>query len=210
MRGALWMTALLVPLAGGCVAQSKYLELQSQYDACQRKLDRCGETREVDPERAALMEQLRPLVQRGVLTVSDTDGRTNVQMKAEVLFPSGSSELSSSGRETVAEVAKILARQTPNAYWQIEGHTDNEPISTKEFPSNWYLGASRALAVLNVMIANGVSPEKLSAATFGEYSPVAPNSTTAGRADNRRIDLVLLPEVSGKRLPKGRGGGGKK
>jgi chemotaxis protein MotB len=199
---------LLISALWGCVPQSKYLELESQYDACQRKLDRCGE-RQPNPDRSALLEQLRPLVQRGLLTVKDEDGRTTVQMKAEVLFPSGSAELSPSGRETVAEVARILARQTPGAYWQIEGHTDTEPISTEQFPSNWHLGASRAIAVLQVMLAHGMDNDRLSAATFGEFTPVASNGTPTGRAENRRIELVLLPEVSGKRLPGG-GGGRKK
>lgn len=201
-------TALFLVMAA-CVPQSKYIALQDQYDACSRKLERCGERRG-NPDRSALLEQLRPLMQRGLLTVANDDDRTTVQMKAEVLFPSGSAELSQSGRETVAEVARILRRQTPDAYWQVEGHTDNEPIATKEFPSNWHLGAARAIAVLQVMLANGMDKHKISAATFGEFTPVSSNDTAAGRANNRRIELVLLPEV-GRRAQSGGGGrrGGK-
>lgn len=195
MRGVWWACVLL---ASGCVAQSKYAELETQYEQCRNKLskqrDRSGPP--------AWVAQLQPLVDRGVLEVEDVDGRTVIGMSSEVLFRSGSAELSADGTRTVRDLAAVLAKQT-DADWQVEGHTDDQPISSQQFPSNWDLGAARAIAVLQVMVGAGMSADHLSAATFGEFAPVAPNTSESGRAKNRRIDVVLLPEVRSRRLQKG-------
>ncbi|MEZ4240886.1 MAG: OmpA family protein [Myxococcota bacterium] len=125
------------------------------------------------------MAQLQPLVQRGVLEVTNQDGRTVIGMRANVLFPSGSADLSPQGRETVTEVGRILAKKT-SLDWQVEGHTDNQPISSEAYPDNWYLGASRAIAVLEVMVRAGMPGDHVSAATFGQFAPIASNSTDTG------------------------------
>lgn len=191
---------------GGCVSKSKYAELESQLKQCrERKRDADGgagtPARGGTSQRAELVEQLRPLIESGVLEVEDIDGRTVIGMKAEVLFPSGSAELSPKGRDTVSQIAKVLARKT-DTNWQVEGHTDNQPISSAQFPSNWELGAARALAVLKVMLDNGMSGGRLSAATFGEHAPVANNENDTGRAYNRRIEIVLLPQIGPRKLRK--------
>ncbi|MEQ1502300.1 MAG: OmpA family protein [Myxococcota bacterium] len=193
----LGMAALAVVLAGsGCVAKSKYTALENQLQNCRErnKNDKGG-----NPEHKALLDQLKPLVDRGVLEVTDEGGRTAIAMRAEVLFPSGSAVLSSNGRSTVSEVGRVLGRRT-DLDWQIEGHTDNEPIHTEEFPNNWHLGAARAMAVLDVMVSSGMSPSHVSAASFGQYAPVASNGSESGKQRNRRIEIVLLPEIRAKRL----------
>ena len=204
-------------LAGsGCVAKSKYAELENQLEGCRNKLEKARDggpaggggggggggapNRGQPGVRAELIRQLQPLIDRGVLEIEEVDGRTIVAMSSEVLFASGSSELSAGGRETVSEVSRALARQT-DANWQVEGHTDNQPISSKDF-DNWDLGADRALAVLRVMAQAGMSPDHLSAATFGEHAPVASNASEPGRAHNRRIEIALLPEAGTRRLRK--------
>lgn len=121
-------------------------------------------------------------------------------MRAEVLFPSGSAALSPDGKGTVTEIGRVLARRAATAYWQVEGHTDTEPISSAEFPSNWYLGSARAIAVLEVLVAAGLAPDHVSAATFGQHAPETSNATEPGRAQNRRIEIVLLPTVATKKL----------
>ena len=117
-------------------------------------------------------------------------------MAADVLFASGSAVLSNSGRDNVAEIARILAKRVGDRDFQVEGHTDNEPINTPEFPNNWYLGAARAIAVTQVMINNGFPDDHISASSFADNSPVAPNASAAGKAQNRRIEIVLLPDLS--------------
>ncbi|MEQ1570041.1 MAG: OmpA family protein [Myxococcota bacterium] len=191
-----WMLALAV--VAGCVPKSQYLELENQLDNCRDKLDNGPKRGGGNGPYAEIVKQLQPLVDRGVLEVAQQDGRTIIGMKSEVLFPSGSAALSPDGRGTVREIGEILARQT-DLNWQVEGHTDNEPISTAEFPDNWHLGGARSVAVLQVLINSGMDPGHLSAATFGEFSPVASNGTPTGKALNRRIEIVMLPEVR-KRL----------
>lgn len=195
MRPLIWMC--VVSLSVGCVSKSKYSELETKYEQCRTKLGKAKE-RSGPP---AWVQQLQPLVDRGVLEVEDVDGRTVIGMSSEVLFRSGSADLSADGRQTVSDLAKILARQT-DADWQVEGHTDNQPISSEAFPSNWDLGAARALSVLKVMLDAGMSADHLSAATFGQFAPVASNATDAGRAQNRRIEVVLLPEIRSRKLRK--------
>jgi chemotaxis protein MotB len=199
---------IALTLAGsGCVSKTKYAEIQNQLDGCRNRLEKAREGEGGGGGgggaragvRTELQKQLQGLIDRGVLEIEDADGRTTVAMKAEVLFPSGSAELSPAGRETVAEVARALARQT-DANWQVEGHTDDQPITGQANYDNWNLGADRALAVLRVMLNNGMSADHVSAATFGEHAPVASNATEQGRAHNRRIEIALLPQVGTRKL----------
>jgi chemotaxis protein MotB len=84
----------------------------------------------------------------------------------------------------------------------VEGHTDNTPIHTAQFPSNWELSTARATYVLQYLISNGnVPPQRLSAVGYGEYRPVASNSTPEGRGANRRVDLVVLGAIAEKEEP---------
>ncbi len=194
---------LAATLASGCVSKSKYMQIENQLETCRTRLQK-HRARNDDGKKGArdeLAKQLQPLIDRGVLEVEDVEGRTVIGMRSEVLFPSGSAELSDNGRTTVSDLGRVLARRT-EARWQVEGHTDNEAISTAQFPSNWDLGAARALAVLKVMMQAGMSPQRVSAATFGEYAPVASNATAANRAFNRRIEVVLLPEAGIRKLRK--------
>jgi len=108
-----------------------------------------------------------------------------------VLFELGSDVLTAQAREILDKVAPLLAN-TPN-YIRIEGHTDNLPISTARFPSNWELSAARATNVVRELIhTHGMPPEKLSAIAYGEYRPRAPNNSQYNRQLNRRVDLIIL------------------
>ena len=85
----------------------------------------------------------------------------------------------------------------PDKDFQIEGHTDDVPISTKKYPSNWYLASARALGVVEHLIAAGMSPDHISAASYGDERPFASNETPEGKASNRRIEIVVMPDLSG-------------
>lgn len=171
----------------GCSSAAKVAQLENQLAQCRGKKGGGGGGAAATP--GALLEQLKPLVDRGILEVEDQDGRTVLGMRSEVLFGSGSSELSVEGKETIREIAKALHTQTTTR-WQVEGHTDNDPMAGGM--TNWELGANRALAVLHVMVDAGMPPGRLSAATFGEFTPVAKNDNNEGKARNRRIEIVLL------------------
>ena len=88
-----------------------------------------------------------------------------------------------------------MLAEFPDRRFQVEGHTDDVPISTERFPSNWELSSARALAVVRLLVEGGISPENVSGAAYGEYQPVASNDDRNGRARNRRIEIVMLPNL---------------
>ena len=116
---------------------------------------------------------------------------------AEVLFDSGSAQLETEGRRQLDQVASILkqtAHDLPSDLdWilRVDGHTDHVPIRTDEFTSNWDLAATRALAVVEYLIAQGVPPEVLSANALGEFHPLVEDDNPEGRRRNRRIEFKL-------------------
>lgn len=106
-------------------------------------------------------------------------------------FPSGSADLKLQALPILAKIARILS--TVPEEIRVEGHTDNVPIHNAQFASNWQLSTARAVEVLNLLITHfGFAPDRLSAAGYAQYHPVASNSTSQGRAVNRRVDIVVL------------------
>ncbi|MBN1587329.1 MAG: flagellar motor protein MotB [Candidatus Omnitrophica bacterium] len=113
----------------------------------------------------------------------------------EVLFDSGKAELRPDGAATLDKVSSILGRQVANKYVSIEGHTDNQPIKHSGWKSNWELSTARANSVLHELIDSaGLNPSRFRAAGYGEYRPVADNNVKEGRQQNRRVEVVVLPE----------------
>ncbi|MCB9668749.1 MAG: OmpA family protein [Alphaproteobacteria bacterium] len=142
-----------------------------------------------------LIERFRTLIDAGTLEVKIKDGRMLVAMATDVLFASGSADLSKDGKAALTEVANILS-SIPDREFQVEGHTDDDPIRTAQFPSNWYLASRRALNVVQHMLDNGMPPERISGASFGEFRPVAPNDSKENKSLNRRIEIVVVPDLS--------------
>lgn len=118
-----------------------------------------------------------------------------VQINTSVLFPSGSAEITPAAAKIIDRLGDILS-PFPNRI-NVQGFTDNVPISTPEFPTNWELSAARAASVARRMITYGVDPARLAATGYGEYHPVADNSTAEGRSQNRRVSLVILASYTG-------------
>jgi chemotaxis protein MotB len=146
-------------------------------------------------EFRALLAKFKTLIDAGKLKVRIVDGRMVLVLPTDILFDSGSAKLSEEGTQAIGEVAQILATM-PDRKFQIEGHTDNVPINSKRYPSNWDLASARALGVVQAMIEAGMSGTELSAASLGEFRPVTTNDTPEGRSANRRIDIVLVPDLS--------------
>ncbi len=142
-----------------------------------------------------LTDKFSSLVDAGKLKVSMANGRMVVQMQTDVLFDSGSARLSSEGRAAIEEVSGLLISLADRRY-QIDGHTDNVPIQTTAFPSNWELASARAISVVSVMIDKGLEPGRVSAVSYGETAPISPNETAEGKSQNRRIEIVLVPDLS--------------
>ena len=130
------------------------------------------------------------------LTVEARDGKVYVSMENKLLFRSGSWTVEAEGQSAIAGLGSVLA-DNPDIAVLIEGHTDNVPYSGKgPLKGNWDLSTKRATAIVNQLLENpDILPQNLTAAGRGEYLPIAPNSTKAGRAANRRIEVVLSPQL---------------
>ncbi|MAE69981.1 MAG: flagellar motor protein MotB [Gemmatimonadetes bacterium] len=123
-------------------------------------------------------------------------GELRIKLSEELLFPSGSGDIRPEASPVLKTLASLLA--TAAGEVDIEGHTDNRPIRTLRYPSNWELSSDRAMAVLRSLERLGISPARMSATSFGEFRPVAPNDTPENRARNRRVELrVLMDEKIG-------------
>ncbi|RKY02559.1 hypothetical protein DRP77_07715 [Candidatus Poribacteria bacterium] len=123
--------------------------------------------------------------EEGLAVILKTSGKP-------VMFDSGSAQIRPEFIPILRKVAEEIKR-LPNKV-RIEGHTDNRPIHTWKFPSNWELSAARATSVLRFFIGEGIDPDRLFAVGYGEYRPIAPNDTEEGRAQNRRVEILILRE----------------
>jgi chemotaxis protein MotB len=153
--------------------------------------------RRTDAERRLAMikevtAKLQQMIDTGKLGVVTREGRMIVQMPAEVLFESGSAELSKAGEATLRAVAKAL-RSELDRKLIVAGHTDNQRIGEAKFKSNWELSAARAVTVTELLVRAGLKPKNLVAAGFGEFHPLGDNRTAKGRQDNRRIEIEIQP-----------------
>ena len=142
-----------------------------------------------------LVKRFSSLIEAGALEVKMIEGRMVVVLATDVLFASGSADLSKDGKGAIAEVATILAT-IDERHFQVEGHTDADPINNQRFPNNWYLAAARAIGVVEHMIASGMPTERISAGSYGAFHPVDSNRTKEGKAHNRRIEIVVVPDLS--------------
>jgi chemotaxis protein MotB len=153
-------------------------------------------------ERGKLVDDLqakfRKMIDAGRLKVTTRRGRVVLQLHNDVLFAAGEAEVKPDGKQAISDVAGTL-RQVASKRFQVAGHTDNAPITTetkKLFPTNWELATARAIAVVKLLVAQGVDPGMLSAAGYGPYDPVASNASPDGQAKNRRIEITLVPHVA--------------
>jgi len=124
----------------------------------------------------------------GVDVIPTSEGYA-IRMSSPVLFDLASAELKPEGRAILAKVAGTLRPTGDNI--RVEGHTDNVPIHTAKFPSNWELSTARALSVLKFLNANGIAPTRLSAVGYGEFRPLVDNNTQAHRDVNRRVEIYV-------------------
>jgi len=120
-----------------------------------------------------------------------------VTVVGDLLFDSGKAKIRFQGYSVLDKVARVLQENVPQLNVGIEGHTDDQPIKYSGWESNWELSTARALSVLHYLDKEkGISPDRLSAIGYGEYKPVASNKTLEGRQSNRRVEIVILPQIT--------------
>jgi chemotaxis protein MotB len=143
-----------------------------------------------------MIERFQKMTASGKLKVKIVRGRMVVELAENILFDSGRADLKTEGQAALTEVASVLA-SIPDRDFQIAGHTDNIPIKSAKFPSNWHLSTARAVTVATYLADHGVPPVRLSAAGYADTQPVSPtsNDTPEGRQQNRRIEIVLMPNL---------------
>jgi chemotaxis protein MotB len=130
------------------------------------------------------------LIKQDTLAVRRKDYGVEVEIRTDLLYPSGSATLSPTAAVVLRQLANTL-KELPHSV-RVEGHTDNQPINTIGFPSNWELSAARAAGVVNLFMQSGVDPARMSVVGQGEFRPLTDNSTDQGRNINRRVLVVIL------------------
>lgn len=152
----------------------------------QQEVDRLSELRsELERELAGIKDVALSMQDRGlVITFLD-----------KVLFDSGKDVIKPQGEAALKKVADVITAKASDLNVGVEGHTDNVPIKYSRWKSNWELSTARATSVLHYLVDNGVSPHKLAAIGYGEFRPVASNDTKEGRQLNRRVEIVILPQL---------------
>lgn len=192
-------------LAVGCVPAARYEALETSYAEAQSRIERLqGRVRESESAAKArfesfrdLRQALKPLLDEGLAQFDVRDGLPVLTLGSDLLFAPGSADLGPQGTAAIARIAPIL--RGTDAQFQVNGHTDNTPIATPQFANNWSLGAARAITVTQALITAGLPARRVAAASYADTSPVATNETADGRAQNRRIDIAVIPDF--RQLP---------
>lgn len=138
----------------------------------------------------SILGALEPLVKDGQVRITQNSLGITVEINASVLFSPGQAKLAESSSLTLQAVAYVIKGHEHEIH--VEGHTDNLPIHTESFPSNWELSAARASSVIRLFIENGVEAHRLTAIGYGENRPLETNETPEGRKRNRRVTIMIL------------------
>jgi chemotaxis protein MotB len=172
----------LLALAG-CVPQQQY----------NQEVQQAQQYKYLDQTYQRLNQNLQTEVNSDQVKIDQLQNRLRVTMVDDILFPEGGWELNDKGRNTLGKVAPSLQNLNGKQI-SVEGYTDNLPIEgplRERFPTNWELSAARSAQVVRFLQDQGVNPSELAVVGMGQYHPVAPNDTARGRAQNRRIDILI-------------------
>lgn len=153
-------------------------------------VDLAEEKKQLQHASEQLTVALKPLIDENMVAIKRKGYWIELELSSGLLFMSGDAELAANSKSLIKEIAKVF-KPLPNAI-NVEGHTDNNPINTLKFPSNWELSSARATRVVQEFIKEGINPDRLSAIGYGQYHPIADNETENGRFKNRRVVLLLV------------------
>lgn len=173
--------------------EARMAELRKSRDAL-AELDRIKQEMAKQRElNERLTRQFQRMISAGHLKLVNRRGRLVIQLQSKILFPSGKADFTSEGEQTLRELAAII--KDIDQHFQVAGHTDNVPIRTRKYQDNWELSTHRARIVVRLLQKEGVPGHRLSAAGFSQYDPLRTNRTAAGKSENRRIEITLLPAI---------------
>ena len=168
-------------------------------DALETELEKLAQAKEEEVKEMSstydeLLNKMKSEIDKGQVTISELKGKLTVNLVDAILFDSGKAEVKDEGLEVLQKVIDILKSVTDKAI-RIEGHTDNVKIGgalAQKYPTNWELSAARAVNVTRFLQNQGLNPENLRSVAYGEHKPVADNETNEGKAQNRRIEIILV------------------
>lgn len=184
-----------LPVPGHYPSNEDYkYSVESIFDDVETRAVKQGELRDNEVSHLTKMSEklaysLQQQVSADQVEIKNVGDWLEVNIKASVLFASGSAVLSPQARTLLGQITDVLKDSTNPIH--VEGYTDNVPIETNLFPSNWELSAARAASVVRMFQSRGLQPERMAAVGYGEYHPVADNKTEEGRAKNRRISIIV-------------------
>jgi chemotaxis protein MotB len=150
-----------------------------------------AESQALDKVADDVSSAMSDLIKSNLVVVRRKGTTIEVEIRTDILFPSGSATLSPTAVGVIRQLSQTLV-SLPNPV-RVEGHTDSQPIDTPAFPSNWELSSARAASVVHVIANSGIDPARLSVIGRAQYSPSQPNTTAAGRNANRRVLIAILP-----------------
>src|ERR1700761_4336721 len=180
----------ITKMSGDMDAQKRQMaELQKRQEAAEKRAQQFRD----------MMAKFRSMIDAGKLQVEVRNGLMLVKLPDNILFDPGKTEIKQAGKDAIAQVTQILSGIEGRKF-QVAGHTDNIPIKSAKFKSNWELSTARAVEVTKLMIGDGMDPKRLSAAGFADELPIGDNATEEGRRANRRIEIVVQPNIED--LPK--------
>jgi chemotaxis protein MotB len=205
MRTRLLMALLLVIAVGlmvtGCSNKKLIEQKDAQIVALQDEIDKLegqvkAETDRNEQLRSDLEKALSDMRKKEQVWINEKENLTQVTLDGEVTFASGSTRITSEGKEILNRVFEVV-EQYPDRAVMIEGHTDNVPIAERwqyRFRSNWELSSARANSVRRYVLSSfNIGPQRIGAVGYGEYRPIATNDTEEGRAANRRVVITIAP-----------------
>jgi chemotaxis protein MotB len=181
---------LAVPFKGVTLDSKTTEEVEKKRELSEEILK---ERRQLNQASDQLEEALAPFIDDNLVAVKRNDYWVELEMNSEMLFLSGEAALSQKAQPALQKIAEVISAM-PNVI-NVEGHTDDIPIDTLAFPSNWDLSSARATSVVQELVTAGISPTRLSAIGYGEFHPIGDNKTEEGRFKNRRVTLVLMSQA---------------
>lgn len=179
--------------------QSQLTQAQQEAEAlrdekARKELEKDERTAQFQYMSASLKRAMRKTIDAGEVAVSASDKGVKVSVLSDVLFGPGSADISSGGKSVLSDIGNALQKSMSGNKIVIEGHTDNVPIRRSGWKSNWDLSSQRAISVLHYFTDDlGMTPDDMRVTGYGQYRPIADNSTEEGRNRNRRVEILVLP-----------------
>lgn len=191
MRSTMWIIVCIFFMLNGCT-----LILQKGRRSDLEKIESLrSRLEELNDARNSLKESLSKEIEDKQVRLEMAEKGLVITFVAEVLFDSGKAQLKPGCYSSLNKVVEVLVNEAYDNDIGVEGHTDNEPIKYSRWTTNWELSAQRALSVLYYLESKGISSSRLKAIGYGEYQPIESNDTEEGRQYNRRVEIVILPQI---------------